>query len=172
MPIYGLITYARMACNRSVVRSHSQVCKRTAVLSHENHKMTAMKMTRATQGFLFTQRAYGYSQTNIDFQNYVLTTLTCFLNDPEVHTIQAADLTHYFGYLRTEYIPNRKNGSNNPRVVQLLDEQEVIALLDAAEYTRTDCVISFNRISTQRQRYFYASNAIRPFQSGNGAELR
>jgi len=73
-----------------------------------------MKMTQATQGFLFTLRADGYSQATIDLYNYVLATLAGFLNDPEVQAIQAGDLTRYFAYLRTEYIPNRKNGSNAP----------------------------------------------------------
>ena len=62
-----------------------------------------MKMTQATQGFLFSLRADGYSQATIDLYNYVLSTLAGFLNDPEVHAIQAGDLTRYFAYVRTEY---------------------------------------------------------------------
>jgi hypothetical protein len=49
-----------------------------------------MKMTQATQGYLFTLRAEGYSQATIDLYNYMLTTLAGFLNDPEVHTVQVA----------------------------------------------------------------------------------
>ena len=70
-----------------------------------------MKMAQAIQGFLFTLRAEGYSQATIDLYKYVLTTLTGFLDNPDVQTIQAGDLTRYFAYLRTDYIPNRKNGS-------------------------------------------------------------
>jgi integrase/recombinase XerD len=137
-----------------------------------------MKMTQAIQGFLFSLRADGYSQSTIELYSYVLTMLTGFLENPDVQTIQAGDLTRYFVYLRTEYTPNRMNGSiaplsgsslqnhwkgirtffrwatdelslkqrpdaklklppNNPKVVRPLEEEEVKALLEAAEFTRT-----------------------------------
>ena len=160
-----------------------------------------MKMTQAIQGFLFTLRADGYSQATIDPYNYVLARLTGFLNDPEVHTVQPAYLTRYFAYLRTEYIPSRKNGShaplsgstlqnhwkgirtffkwasdglslrqrsdvklklppNNPRVVQPLDEQEVKALLEAAEYTRTAATNGRKPFKMQRRTGFRDSALI------------
>jgi integrase/recombinase XerD len=160
-----------------------------------------MKITQATQGFLFSLRADGYSQATIDLYNYVLSTLAGFLNDPEVDTVQAADLTRYFAYLRTDYIPNRKNGShaplsgstlqnhwkgirtffkwscdelslrqrpdaklklppNNPRVVQSLDEQEVKAVLEAAEYTRLAATNGRKPFKMQRRTGFRDSALI------------
>jgi site-specific recombinase XerD len=73
-----------------------------------------MNITRALDGFLFTLKADGYSPATVDLYRIMLSTLVGFLNDQEVVEITPADLTRYFAYLRSVYIPRRQSGNNAP----------------------------------------------------------
>jgi integrase/recombinase XerD len=73
-----------------------------------------MNMSQALEGFLFSLKADGYSQATIDLYYFMLKTLSNFLGDREVSKISPNDLTRYFAYLRSDYIPRRKSGSNTP----------------------------------------------------------
>jgi integrase/recombinase XerD len=76
-----------------------------------------MMMEQAIQGLLFSLRADGYSQSTLNLYGYTLGILAGFLGNPE--TSKISDLP-----------------PNNPRVVMPLTEEDVKALLRAAEYTR------------------------------------
>ena len=73
-----------------------------------------MNMTRALDGFLFTLKADGYSPATVDLYRIMLITLAGFLQDRDVTEIVPNDLTKYFAYLRSDYVPRRQGGDVTP----------------------------------------------------------
>lgn len=73
-----------------------------------------MNLTRALDGFLFTLKADGYSQSTVDLYRIMLTTLAGFLQDKDVAHIEPSDLTRYFAFLRNDYKPRRQGSNDAP----------------------------------------------------------
>ena len=69
-----------------------------------------MRISEATDGFLLSLRAAGYSKNTTDLYRYVLNCLSEYLHDPDVASITPKNLNEYFVYLQDEYVPDRKNG--------------------------------------------------------------
>lgn len=61
-----------------------------------------MNMSQALDGFLFTLKAESYSRATVNLYRIMLTTLSDFLENPNVSEIAAKDLTRYFAYLQTD----------------------------------------------------------------------
>lgn len=73
-----------------------------------------MILSLATQGFLTHMKAEGYSPSTIALYTYVLEVLKTFLQDEDIERIKLTDLNRFFGYLREEYKPERKNKDRSP----------------------------------------------------------
>ncbi len=73
-----------------------------------------MKFTTALDGYILSLKAEGYSQATVDLYTIMLNTLNDFLENPDVSEISSYDLTSYFAYLRSDYVPRRQNGSSEP----------------------------------------------------------
>jgi integrase/recombinase XerD len=94
-----------LACNQSEVGKASNLCNRSEI---------AMNLSQATEGFLLSLRAGGYSISTINLYGYVMKYLAEYLANPDVSSITLTDLNRYFVYLQDEYKPRRKNGNKNP----------------------------------------------------------
>ena len=72
-----------------------------------------MLLSAAIEGFLLTGRSH-YSSDTIAIYKWALSRLLIFLDDKELEEVTPDDLTRFISYLRTDYIPVRKNKDTSP----------------------------------------------------------
>ena len=73
-----------------------------------------MKLNKALEGFEIARISEGYSTDTLERYHYCLKLLSRYLGDINLESIRYSDLQSFFHYLRTEYVPNRSNGSTEP----------------------------------------------------------
>jgi integrase/recombinase XerD len=73
-----------------------------------------MRLSQAIEEYLLHFRATAHSLATIDLYRHYLGTLTDFLSDPAVTSIEFDDLEEFLDYLAQEYVPKRPGGDKSP----------------------------------------------------------
>jgi len=73
-----------------------------------------MDLQRAIETFQLYMSANGYSRTTQELYNWALGLLCEYLENPQLKAIKAADLDHFWSWLRNDYQPKRTNGKTHP----------------------------------------------------------
>ncbi|MBN1667012.1 MAG: tyrosine-type recombinase/integrase [Anaerolineales bacterium] len=73
-----------------------------------------MKLSQATQIYLTSRIASGYSDKTLAYYRSYLNRWVRHLGDPELESVTHADLVAFMAWLRTEYVPHRLNGDSSP----------------------------------------------------------
>lgn len=73
-----------------------------------------MKMSQCLEGYKISCFSDGFSPVTVRGYLSGIGSMLQYLNDPDVSTVTLDDLKRYMLYLRTEYKPRRKSGSQAP----------------------------------------------------------
>jgi integrase/recombinase XerD len=79
-----------------------------------NRSSPGLLISKSIDGFLTFKVAEGLSLRTVDSYKYYLNFWMNHIGDQDVAKIKTSDLVNYLAWMRTEYIPRRKNGNTDP----------------------------------------------------------